>query len=52
VTWATDGRNNLGAKLFQLVVNMDKLLGADFERGLASLKALAEGAHKPLASAS
>jgi uncharacterized protein YndB with AHSA1/START domain len=42
VTWAMDGTNNFGAKLFQLVVNMDKLVGTDFERGLASLKTLSE----------
>lgn len=42
VTWAMDGHNNFGAKLFQLIVNMDKLVGGDFERGLASLKAIAE----------
>jgi hypothetical protein len=40
VTWAMDGQNNFGAKLFQLVVNMDKLLGRDFERGLTNLKTL------------
>lgn len=50
VTWAMAGHNNLAAKLFQLVVNMDKLLGADFERGLASLKVVAEGTGKALAS--
>lgn len=42
VTWAMDGTNNFVAKLFQLVVSMDKLVGAAFETGLASLKTLSE----------
>ena len=31
------------AALFAKLFNMDKLLGKDFERGLARLKAVAEG---------
>lgn len=46
VTWAMDGNNNFMGKMFQLFVNMDKLVGADFEKGLASLKTLAESAPK------
>jgi hypothetical protein len=43
VTWAMDGENRtFGMKAFSLVMNMDKLVGRDFERGLASLKTLAE----------
>jgi uncharacterized protein YndB with AHSA1/START domain len=44
VTWAMDGAHaGFGAKAFSVVMNMDKLVGKDFERGLASLKTLAEG---------
>ena len=42
VTWRMSGRNSLMAKVFGLFVDMDKLIGADFERGLADLKKLAE----------
>ena len=44
VTWSMEGKNNLFSKLFGLFVNMDKLVGADFEKGLASLKRVVEGA--------
>ena len=44
VTWEMDGNNNFVGKMFQLFVSMDKMVGADFERGLASLKAVAESA--------
>ncbi|QCB97450.1 transcriptional regulator [Arthrobacter sp. PAMC25564] len=37
VTWAMTGENKGIAKLFAVVMNMDKMIGADFERGLASL---------------
>jgi hypothetical protein len=42
VTWAFDTENNFAAKAFGLVVDMDAMLGADFEKGLANLKAKAE----------
>jgi hypothetical protein len=43
VTWAMEGENRtFGAKAFAVVMNMDKLVGRDFERGLASLKSIAE----------
>lgn len=44
VTWAMDGTNNFVAKAFGLMMNMDKTVGGDFERGLASLKTVAEAA--------
>ena len=43
VTWAMEGPAPLMFKVMSLVVNMDKLVGRDFETGLASLKAAAEG---------
>jgi hypothetical protein len=46
-TWVMEGHNNFMAKAFSLVMNMDKSVGGDFERGLASLKTVAEGASKP-----
>jgi Polyketide cyclase / dehydrase and lipid transport len=37
VTWAMTGENKGPAKVFALFMNMDKLVGQDFERGLKSL---------------
>jgi hypothetical protein len=42
VTWAMEGPSNLMMKVLHLFMNMDKMIGGDFERGLANLKALAE----------
>jgi hypothetical protein len=42
VTWAMQGRQPFMAKLFSVFVNMDKMVGKDFEQGLANLKAAAE----------
>lgn len=44
VTWAMDGKNGFLSKAFSLFVDMDKLVGGDFERGLASMKKVAETA--------
>jgi hypothetical protein len=46
-TWALDGNNNFVGKAFGLVMNMDRLIGGDFEDGLANLKRISEAA-KPL----
>ena len=43
VEWSIIGTNDFTAKAFGLFVNMDRMLGRDFERGLANLKAAAEG---------
>lgn len=37
VTWRMTGENKGLAKVFALFMNMDKFIGADFERGLAAL---------------
>ncbi|MCU1567779.1 MAG: hypothetical protein JWQ56_2716 [Pseudarthrobacter sp.] len=37
VSWMMTGENKGAAKLFALFMNMDKLVGSDFERGLRSL---------------
>jgi hypothetical protein len=50
-TWAMDGNSNFISKAFHLVMNMDKMLGPDFERGLASMKAAAEATAAPSALA-
>ena len=42
VTWSMKGCNGLMAKAFGLVMNMDKLIGKDFEKGLSDLKAIVE----------
>lgn len=42
VTWRMEGRNGFLGKAFSLVMNMDKVVGGEFEQGLASLKTLAE----------
>jgi uncharacterized protein YndB with AHSA1/START domain len=42
VVWSMSGRNGFMAKAFGFFVNMDKLVGGDFEKGLASLKAICE----------
>jgi uncharacterized protein YndB with AHSA1/START domain len=44
VTWAMEGKNNFGAKAASLFMDMDQLVGADFERGLASMKTVSEAA--------
>lgn len=42
VTWAMDGANALITKLMSLVMNMDTMIGGEFEKGLASLTAIVE----------
>ena len=37
-----DGRYNFATKAISLVMDMDKMIGNDFEAGLAALKAQAE----------
>lgn len=42
LTWTMDGPNTYMGKLFGLFMNMDKMIGRDFEKGLAALKARVE----------
>ncbi len=44
VTWAMSGRQPLLAKVMTLFIDCDKMMGRDFEQGLANLKAIAERA--------
>jgi carbon monoxide dehydrogenase subunit G len=46
VTWSMSGQKNFVAKAFGLFFNMDKLVGGEFEKGLASLKTLSEASVK------
>lgn len=42
VTWSLTGTRNFVAKAMGLVMNMDRMVGGDFEAGLAQLKAVVE----------
>jgi hypothetical protein len=42
VTWSMTGRNNFIAKAIGLAMNMDTMIGSDFERGLAAMQSVAE----------
>lgn len=42
VVWSMTGRHNFMAKAFSLVMNMDKMIGGNFEQGLASMKSVVE----------
>ncbi len=44
VTWSMSGKNNFIAKAFCLFMNMDKMVGGDFAKGLAQLKSIVEAA--------
>jgi carbon monoxide dehydrogenase subunit G len=46
VTWSMFGENNFMAKAFGLLMNMDKMVGGDFEKGLAQMKSVVEAAPK------
>lgn len=42
VTWAMDGDANFLGKLFGLFLDFDQMIGAEYERGLATLKRITE----------
>jgi hypothetical protein len=46
VTWSMSGKNNFIAKALCLFMSMDKMIGGQFEKGLASMKSIVEGAPK------
>ena len=46
VTWSMAGKNNFVAKAMHLFINMDKMIGGQFEKGLADMKSAAEAANK------
>jgi uncharacterized protein YndB with AHSA1/START domain len=43
VTWAMDGPSPFISKVMGVFFNLDKMIGTDFEAGLANLKRLTEG---------
>ena len=46
VTWSMSGRNNFIAKAMCLFMNMDKMVGGQFETGLTQMKSIVEAAAK------
>jgi hypothetical protein len=42
VSWSMSGQNNFIGKAMSVVFDFDKMIGADFEAGLASLKTIVE----------
>jgi hypothetical protein len=44
VTWAMFGKNNFMGKAMGMFINCDKMVGGDFEKGLASLNAVSQTA--------
>ena len=46
VTWSMSGEKNFMAKAIHLFINMDKMIGGQFEQGLAQMKSLAEATAK------
>lgn len=44
LTWTMVGPNSLFAKIMSLCINMEKMVGKDFEQGLKNLKNLVEAA--------
>jgi uncharacterized protein YndB with AHSA1/START domain len=47
VTWTMTGQNNFMAKAMCMFMNMDKMVGGQFEKGLAAMKSIAESAPRP-----
>jgi hypothetical protein len=46
VTWSMLGEKNFMAKAIHLFISMDKMIGGQFEKGLADMKAVAEAQPK------
>ena len=46
VTWTMTGHRNFVAKAVCLFMDIDKMVGGDFEKGLANLKSVVETARK------
>jgi uncharacterized protein YndB with AHSA1/START domain len=42
VTWSMSGKNNFMGKAMSLVMDCDKMVGGQFEQGLASMKSIVE----------
>lgn len=50
VTWTMDGTNNFLGKAMCMIMDMDTMLGNDFERGLANMKRVVEQGNPPSAT--
>ena len=46
VTWSMEGKNKFLAKAVCLFMNMDRMVGGQFEQGLAQMKSVVEAALK------
>ncbi len=46
VTWSLAGKNNFMAKAVHLFMNMERMVGGQFEKGLAQMKSVVEAAPK------
>jgi hypothetical protein len=46
MTWSMSGKNNFFFKAFGLFMDCDKMIGGDFEKGLAAMKSVTEAAGK------
>jgi len=46
VTWSMTGNNNFMAKAVHLFMNMDKMVGGQFEKGLAQMRSVVEATAK------
>jgi hypothetical protein len=47
VTWEMRGRNTSVSKLLGIFIDMDRMVGTDFEAGLANLKSVVERQSQP-----
>jgi uncharacterized protein YndB with AHSA1/START domain len=52
VTWSMDGTRNYTAKIFCVFMDMDKMIGTDFEKGLAQLGPVSASAAAEMAAPS
>ena len=46
VTWSMVGQNGFMGKALCLFMNMDRMIGGDYEKGLAQMKSVVEAAIK------
>lgn len=49
ITWGLEGENGFVGRVMGVFMDMDKMLGPDFEKGLSNLKGLAESDAKAIA---
>ncbi len=50
ITWKMTGTNDFMGKAFSLFMDFEKMIGADFEKGLSQLKSVAESAPRQAAA--